>query len=524
MRSETIMIAHVCAAATALVIANGRVLTMSPAQPEATAVAIVDGRIAYVGNDAKAARKAAGPVHDYVDVKGRTILPGFNDAHVHFGLSLTLGSDDGIDLPEGLTKAAFVREVRRAAADVTDRFLYIKMRRLPDGVRTARDLDFVSRPVFVVSSHGGLLNTAGLRRAGFTAEEAPDGFVRGRQLAAALDRLAKALPVGFLRERARLFLARLARLGITSVQLIDEMPDLFEELRRRGELTARVKMTPLGFRFDTRLYQPTWTAAAPEWVRVEGVKYFHDDGARISRFELQSIFDVNVPVGRPVIVHVLSRRALVTLLDGIEQMARAIGKPEAARLFRIEHADELGPAEAYRLAKNGMVVCSNPSMLPEWRNDRAFPMRTLRDAGVRTCIGTDWVGAHVPPRALAPFSSVALAVGRQGAGGEQSKERITVAEALEAYTVGSAAAEGEAREKGSIERGKWGDVIVVDGDPLTAPLDELEKMEVVLTVVGGRIVHATGDVPIVRGPAPPSIGPEPPRPPTLSPAPAPKKQ
>jgi predicted amidohydrolase YtcJ len=511
------MIAHAAILATALVIANGRALTMNPAQPEASAIAIVDGRIAYVGDDVKAARKAAGPGHDYVDAKGRTILPGFNDAHVHFGLSLTLGSDDGVDLPEGLTKAAFVREVKRAAGGVTDRFLYIKMRRLPDGICQARDLDFVARPLFVVSSHGGILNSAGVRRAGFTAEEAPDGFVRGRQLAAALDRLAKALPVGFLRERARLFLARLARLGITSVQLFDELPDLFEDLRRRGELTARVKMTPLGFRFDTRLYQPTWTATAPEWVRVEGVKYFHDDGARISRFEMQSIFDVNVPVGRPVIVHVLSRRALVTLLDSIEAMARAIGKPEAARLYRVEHADDVGPAEAARLARLGIVVCSNPSMLPEWRNEHAFPMRTLRDAGVRTCIGTDWVGAHVPPRAIDPFATVALAVGRRGAGGEQSKERITVAEALEAYTLGSAAAEGEARDKGSLERGKYGDVIVVDGDPLTAPLDRLAAMEVELTVVGGRVVHSSGELPIVRGPAPPTIGPEVARPPTISP-------
>src|SRR5579871_650294 len=182
-------------AALAVVLVNAHVLTMSPERPQARALAIVDGRVAYVGDDAAAARKAAGPDADVIDAGGRTVVPGFNDAHAHFGLSITLGSDHGIDLPDGLAHRAFVDAVKRASAErPDDRFLYVKIREMPDGVRRARDLDFVARPVFVVTSHGGVLNHAALRAGNFTDEEAPQGFVRGRELATALDRIVKSLP------------------------------------------------------------------------------------------------------------------------------------------------------------------------------------------------------------------------------------------------------------------------------------------------------------------------------------------
>lgn len=497
--------------ALAVVITNAQVLTMSPAQPRAGALAVVDGKIAYVGDDVAAARRAGGPAAEWIDAGGRTVMPGFNDAHVHFGLTLTLGSDHGVDLPES-SRAAFIAAVKRASsARRDDDWLFVKIRALPDGIKRARDLDFEKRPLFVVSAHGGIFNTAGLRRGGFRPDEAPSGFVRGRALAAALDRVVKGLPFKKLRAGARAFLAELARNGITSVQLIDEMPELFEGLRAAGELTARVRMIPLGFRLETRLYEPSATPPAPEWVRVDGVKFFHDDGARIPRWELAEIFERSLAAQRRVVVHVLSRRALDTLLDAVEHLAKQAGKPEATRLWRVEHADEVTPEQARRLARLGIAVCSNPSMLPEWRRDGAFPLRTLKAAGVRTCIGTDYVGRHLPERPLSPWSSVALAVTHGGYG---YKERLSVEEALEAYTVGSAAAEGLASVKGSLEPGRFADLIVVSRNPLEAPPETLAELEVLLTMVGGRIVHRAGPF-APRVPPPPSIGP--PRPPTIGP-------
>src|SRR4051812_29946099 len=103
------------AAAFAVVLANAHVVTMNPAQPEATALAVVDGKVAYVGDDLAAARKAAGPGAEQIDAGGRTVTPGFDDAHVHFGLSLTLGSANGVDIPDQ-SKGAWIKSVKRAAA------------------------------------------------------------------------------------------------------------------------------------------------------------------------------------------------------------------------------------------------------------------------------------------------------------------------------------------------------------------------------------------------------------------------
>jgi predicted amidohydrolase YtcJ len=505
------------AAALAVVLANAHVVTMNPAQPEATALAVVDGRIAYVGNDVSAARKAAGPGAEVIDVAGRTVTPGFDDAHVHFGLSLTLGSSRGLDLGE-LGKRAFVNAVKKAAAARPgDDWLFVKMREMPAGIGAARDLDFLPRPIFLISSRGGLLNTRAKALGGFSDEEAPHGFIHGRVLAAALDRLVKALPYKTLHDGARAFLASLARQGITSVQLIsDELPDVFESLRLKGQLTARIRMVPLGYRFETHLYEPSWKAPAPEWLRIEGVKYFTDDSARITRFELKEIAARAAKTSRPVVVHVLSKRALDGLLDGIEVAAKTLGQPKLTSLFRVEHADEVTREQAARLQRDGIIVCSNPSMLPEWHKDDAFPMHTLIEAGVRTCIGTDWVGEHLPARPISPLETLSLAVTHGGFG---TKERITAAQALEAYTLGSATAEGQAAHKGSLEPGKLADLIVLAGDPLKTPPDQLPGLKVLMTMVGGNIVYRSGEFaePVVHRPPPPSIGPQTPQPTTIGP-------
>jgi predicted amidohydrolase YtcJ len=494
------------AAALAVVLANAHVLTMNPTQPVATTLAVVDERIAYVGDDVAAARKAAGPGAEVIDLAGRTIVPGFNDAHVHFGFSLTLGSSKGIMLPD-LSRKRFIEAVKQAsAARPGSDWLFVQARALPPGITRARDLDFVERPLFLVTQHGGILNSRARSLGGFTAEEAPDGFIHGRVIAAALDRLVKALPLRTLTDGARGFLQELAKNGITSVQLIDELPELFEGLRQRHLLTARVRMIPLGFRFETRLYEPSWKGSAPEWVRVDGVKYYHDDGARITRFELQEIFARAVKSRRRVVVHVLTGRALDTLLDGLEAAANAIGHKEEIALFRIEHADEVSREQAARLQRLGVIVCSNPSMIPEWhwRKDRAFPMHTLASAGVRTCIGTDWVGERVPPRPISPLVSIGLAVTHAGFG---TTEQIPPALAIEAYTVGSAAAEGMAAEKGTLAPGKLADLVALSDDPERVAPAEIEHLKVLLTMVGGKIVwRASGFAePIVS--RPPTIGP-----------------
>lgn len=501
-------------ALVAVVLTHAHVLTMAPAQPTATTLALIDGRVGYVGDDEAAARRAAGAGAEVLDLGGRTVVPGFNDAHVHFGLSITTGGPRGVDIPE-LPKRAWLAAVAEAARARPGRdWLFVVTPELPDGLRRGGELDFVGRPLLVVSKHGALVNRRAAALCELGSDAAPRGFIHGRELPAAIDRVVKAQPHQFLVEAARQFVGELSRLGITSVQLIayDELPDVFETLRQQGELTARVRIVPVGYRFNNRYYHSDWQGPAPEWVRVDGVKYFHDDWARISRMELQSIFDEVTRAHRRVVLHVLSRRALGSFLDAVERMARA--QPDQARLFRVDHADEVGREDAERLARDGIIVCSNPSMIPEWHLEHAFPMRTLLAAGVRLCIGTDWLGRHTPPRPLAPLASLQLAVSHGGYG---AAERISAAEALAAYTVGSAAAEGLEEQKGSLAPGKLADLLVLSADPTAVAPEKIGEIEVLLTMVGGRIVHRRGGF----GSAPPSsIGPRSgPPPPTVAPPP-----
>jgi predicted amidohydrolase YtcJ len=508
-------------AALAVVLSHAHVLTQSPAQPPASTVAVVDGRIAYVGDDEAAARRAAGSDAEVIDLGGRTVLPGFNDAHVHFGYSLTVGGPRGIELGE-LEKRPFLEQLTEASrARPRGDWLFVTIRSLPTGLSRGRDLDFLPRPIFVVTERGGLVNHRAMALCHLGAATAPDGFIPGRQLAPTLERAIGTLPRAVLVDGAAAFVGELSRLGITSVQLMgDELADVFESLRRDGRLSARVRIVPFGFRPGNPLYHSDWRGPAPEWVRVDGVKYFHDDWARIGRFELQEIFDEETRAHRPVVLHVLSRRALQSFLDAIARMSAA--HPELARLFRVDHADEVTREQAERLAKLGIPVCANPSMLPEWRRDDAFPLRTLLQAGVRLCIGTDWLGHHTPPRPLAPLASVQLAATHGGYG---SAERISVAEALAAYTVGSAAAEGLEQKKGAIATGQFADLVVLSGDPTTSAPERIGEIEVLLTMVGGRIVYRLGNfgappptIGAPPAPGPPTIGPPRPQQPTIGPA------
>lgn len=165
------------AAVLAVVITHAHALTLAPAQPVASTLAIVDGKIAYAGDDEAAARRAAGPAAELLDVGGKTIVPGFNDAHVHFGIGLTLGGRLGIyvdELPKKKWLAALVDGARGRPAG---EWLFVTTPFLPDGVARASDLDFLHRPVFVVTKRGGLINHRAMALCKLTNKEAPQGFI-----------------------------------------------------------------------------------------------------------------------------------------------------------------------------------------------------------------------------------------------------------------------------------------------------------------------------------------------------------
>src|SRR5579863_489253 len=134
-------------AAVALVLTHAHVLTMAHQQPAVSALAVVDGRVAYAGDDEAAARRAAGPDARELDLSGRTVMPGFNDAHVHFGYSLTAYGPRGTFIHHAATKKELVATVEKLAHEHPDNgWLFVTIVDMPDGIHTQRDLDFIARP------------------------------------------------------------------------------------------------------------------------------------------------------------------------------------------------------------------------------------------------------------------------------------------------------------------------------------------------------------------------------------------
>lgn len=469
-----------------------------PAEP--TAIAIVEGKLAYVGTDAKRARAVGGSGAQIMDLAGRTVLPGFNDAHVHLGMQVTLGSRASIEIGE-VDRATFVQRLQRAAQQIAGDWLFVRARSLPPDL-VPDDLDKIGKAILIASAHGGRINKKAQALGGFAEHECEGGMIRGRLLAAALERIAQHLPDAYLVAEAKELLAGLARSGITSVQLIDDLPSLFSGLLARGELTARVRMIPFGYRFDTHYYRPKFDSPNPSFLRINGAKYFHDDGARIPRGELRELFRLTAQDRQQLVVHVLSAHAVDSFLDQLEPAAKL--QPGLGKLVRFEHVDEITPHAAARLAALGVIVCQNPAMLPEWSRKDAFPLRTLHKAGVTLCIGSDWVGDHTPARPYDPFFAIGQAVNR-------NEEALPLYDVLRAFTVGSAEAEGMAHEKGAIVEGLLADLVVLSEDPFRLPDSELSRVRAVMTIVGGQIVYrapGVGERPsTISNPQPPTIGP-----------------
>lgn len=459
-------------AAAAVIITNANVVTVDAKHPHARCVAIEGERIVKIGDKDGDCGKST------LDARGATLVPGFNDAHVHFGYNLTVAR--AAHIPK-LPKADWLDAVRAAAARRPfGAWCVVISDQLPDGVAHGRDLDFIDKPVMVVTRQGALLNTMGRLRAKLDGA-VHHGFVPGRYVAAALDMLTWVQRGPHILDAA-LRLEQLARQnGLTSLQIIvDEMPKLFEYLREKDQLTSRVRFVPLAYRFDTILYEPTWKGPAPEWVRVDGIKYFHEDDAQLSRGELKEIVEFAVRKKIRVVMHVLGRYSLRKLLDAVE--AGTHGDPNLSHLFRIDHANEVTPEDARRIARLNMVVCSNPTLIADqWKSPTQGPLKTLLSAGVRLCFGSDWIGEGWP-RPLSPLENMALAITHAGYG---EAERISGAQALEAATLGAAWGEGMEKQKGSIEAGKLADLVLLSGDPTT---QDPRSLHVLWTMVGGRVV------------------------------------
>ncbi len=525
-----------------LVLVNGRVWTGDPARPAAEAVAIAGSRIVAVGTNADI-RALAGAA-TVIDAAGGFVVPGFIDSHVHFldgGFRLA-----SVQLRGAATRDEFVARIKAFAATVPsgtwitggdwDHTLW-------GGELPRRDwIDAVTpnHPVWVnrLDGHMALANSAALNAAGIPdnvkdvsggeivrdASGHPTGLLKDNAMTLVESKVPP--PTREMEERALDAAMRyVAAQGVTSVDNMGtwEELDVFARAAAQGRLRTRIyAAVPLGS--WTRLRDAVAARRfggdghGGEWLRVGALKGFMDGslGSHTAAFN-QPFTDapddrglfVNKPedmyawisgadkAGLHVLVHAIGDRANSTVLDIFERVERENGGRD--RRFRIEHAQHLAPADIPRFRALGVLASMQPyhaiddgrwaeKVIGPERSRTTYAFRSLLDAGARLAFGSDWYVA--PPT---PLEGIYAAVTRRTLDdkhpdGWVPEQKITVEEALRAYTAGGAYASFEEREKGVIAPGMLADISIIDRDLRTTAAAEIRRAKIVRTIVGGSTV------------------------------------
>jgi hypothetical protein len=527
-----------------LIIVNAVVHTMDPKQPLAEAVAIYGNRIVSVGTS-KEVKRMAGPSTRVIDAQKRAVLPGFNDAHVHFlsgGFQLA-----SVDLRDAATPQEFAERIRRFGSKLpAGRWITggdWDHERWPDTKLPTKELidSFTPEtPVFVnrLDGHMALANSLALRLAGVTREtlDPPGGVIvrdpktgepTGILKDAAQSFVWKVVPASSFDEKLTAALAatnHAAKLGVTSVQDMSAGDDvgIYQTLLDRGELKTRVyAVSPL----------PAWERLArtgvrahfgSEMLRVGGLKGFADgslgsttalfyepykDAPSTSGIAGNEMFPEGAMLARvreadraglQVIIHAIGDRANDLILTIYEQVERENGEHD--RRFRIEHAQHLRAQDIPRFARDKVIASMQPyhaiddgrwaeKRIGKERAKTTYAFRSLLDSGAVLAFGTDWTVAP-----MNPLLSVYAAVTRRTLDGKNAsgwvpEQKISVEEAVRAYTVGSAYAEFQETVKGSVTPGKLADLVILSRDIFKIDPKDIENSKVVMTILDGRVIY-----------------------------------
>ena len=525
-----------------LIFVNAAVRTMDDAQPRAEAVAISGNRISAVGTTADL-RALAGPKTRIVDAGGKSVLPGFNDAHVHWlqgGYSIT-----NVDLRSAASREEITKRIAEFAKKTAKGRWILggdwDHEKFPGTTLPTKEwIDAVTpdNPVFVnrTDGHMALANSVALKLAKVTRDtkDVPGGeIVRGANgeptgvlKDAAMDLVDRVVPARSWDENHYAALAateHAARLGVTSVQDMSAGDDigLYQYMQEKGELKTRIYGMRSIVSWEVLGKTGMRGAFGNEWVRMGGLKGFADGSLGSTTalfFEPYSdapntrglLFDQMLPEGimlkrvegadkrgLHVMIHAIGDEANKQILDIYQQVAEKNGPRD--RRFRIEHAQHIRASEIKRFGSQKVIASVQPYHAADdgrWcdkrigpeRSKTTYPFRELLDSNVVLAFGSDWTVAP-----LNPMEGLKAAVTRQTLDGKHPsgwvpEQKISLEEAIRAFTVGSAYAEFQDHVKGSLTPGKLADLVLLDCDIFKIDPVQIDKVKVTMTIVDGKVV------------------------------------
>ncbi len=521
------------------IIVNANVRTMNQTKPNAEAIAVMGNRIVAVGTNAEIRALASAQTRT-IDALGKLVLPGFNDAHVHFlegGFQLS-----SVDLRDAQTPEEFVRRIRDFA------------RKLPKGrwilggkwdhenwkpsvlpTKELIDAATPDHPVFVdrLDGHMALANSLALQKAGVTKEtkEVEGGLIV---------RDAAGNPTGVLKDEAMAYVNRVipefsfeqkleaaqaatdyaASLGITSVTDVSAGTDVgvYQTLMNQSKLKTRIyAVSPLG---DWQRWSKAGVRAAfgSPMLRVGGLKGYSDGslGSTTAWFFEPYLDDpktsglaVDIPpmyervknadaAGLQVMIHAIGDRANDEVLKTFERVSKENGARD--RRFRIEHAQHLRLDDIKRFGAGKVVASMQPFHAIDdgrWAFKRLDANRLKGTYAFRTLLDTNAVlafGSDSPVAPLNPLLGLYAAVTRRtlddkNPNGWIPEQKISVEEAVRAFTHGSAYAEFQENEKGTIAAGKLADLVILSDDIFTINPNDIRNAKVITTIVDGRVIY-----------------------------------
>lgn len=525
-----------------MIITNARIWTGNPDQPYAEAMAVSGDTIVAVGSNRNAMKYKADN-SAVLDMNGKFITPGFIDSHVHFlqgGTNLA-----SVQLRDAATPEVFIDRIKTFASGLTPGAWILGGDWDGKGWESLPDKQWIDsitpdNPVFVsrLDGHMALANSLAMKLAGVnrgvkdvsggTIGRNSKGDVTGIFKDNAMDLVSRVIPPETEEEVDRALLAGtnyFASNGVTSVHGVDAgaYTDGLAKLRDSGRLMTRVyAMAPISL-WKELAEKIEKEGKGDNWIRIGGVKGFVDGslGSHTAAF-LEPYTDMAADsglfvnnkedlynwvlnsdiAGLQVSIHAIGDRAIRFLLDTYEMVEKEDGDRD--RRFRIEHSQHIAPSDIERYANLHVIASMQPyhaiddgrwaePLIGPERVKTTYAFRTLLDTGAKLAFGSDW-----PVAPATPLEGIYAAVTRRtlddkNPDGWVPEQKISVEEALRAYTSDAAYASFEEDTRGTLEPGKLADFVVLDHDITTIDPVDIRNTRVLQTYVGGRKVYDAAD-------------------------------